>query len=142
MGHGTHAHRIATNQDVVGCHATGWLSEAILGRQLKCTETANKDGTWLREISSCCCLTTPGKTRQLLLNKSYIPFLPSLYVWQFKRAVQGVPPALILSPLSIVCSRRRLRVLPLLGSLPRSAPRLRLLQGRQSNASIIHSHSF
>ena len=44
-----------------------------------CTETANKDGTWLREISSCCCLTTAGKTRQLLLNKIYIPFLPSLY---------------------------------------------------------------
>ena len=43
------------------------------------TETANKDGIWLREISSCCCLTTAGKTRQLLLNKIYIPFLPSLY---------------------------------------------------------------
>ena len=43
------------------------------------TETANKDGTWLREMSSCCCLTTAGKTRQLLLNKIYIPFLPSLY---------------------------------------------------------------
>ena len=43
------------------------------------TETANKDGTWLREISSCCCLTTAGKTRQLLLNNIYIPFLPSLY---------------------------------------------------------------
>ena len=42
------------------------------------TEAANKDGTWLREISSCCCLTTAGKTRQLLLNKIYIPFLPSL----------------------------------------------------------------
>ena len=28
-----------------------------------CTEMANKDGTWLREISSCCCLTTAGKTR-------------------------------------------------------------------------------
>ena len=38
----------------------------------------NKDGTLLREISSCCCLTTAGKTRQLLLNKIYIPFLPSL----------------------------------------------------------------
>ena len=39
------------------------------------TETANyKDGTWLREISSCCCLTTVGKTRQLLLHKIYIPF--------------------------------------------------------------------
>ena len=44
------------------------------------TETANKDGTWLREISSCCCLTTAGKTRQLLLIKMYIPFLPSLYL--------------------------------------------------------------
>ena len=33
------------------------------------TETANKDGTWLREVSSCCCVTTAGKTRQLLLNK-------------------------------------------------------------------------
>ena len=43
------------------------------------TETANKDGTWLREMSSCCCLTTAGKTRQLLLNTIYIPFLPSLY---------------------------------------------------------------
>ena len=43
------------------------------------TETANKDGTWLREMSSCCCLTTAGKTRQLLLNKIYIPSLPSLY---------------------------------------------------------------
>ena len=42
---------------------------------------ANKDGTWLREISSCCCLTTAGKTRQLLLNKIYIPFLPSLYIF-------------------------------------------------------------
>ena len=41
-------------------------------------EMANKDGTWLREISSCCCLTTAGKTRQLLLNKIYIPILPSL----------------------------------------------------------------
>ena len=40
---------------------------------------ANKDGTWLREIYSCCCLTTAGKTRQLLLNNIYIPFLPSLY---------------------------------------------------------------
>ena len=40
---------------------------------------ANKDGTWFREISSCCCLTTAGKTRQLLLNKIYIPFLTSLY---------------------------------------------------------------
>ena len=43
-----------------------------------CTETANKVGTWLREISSCCCLTTASKTRQLLLNKIHIPFLPSL----------------------------------------------------------------
>ena len=33
----------------------------------------------MREISSCCCLTTAGKTRQLLLNNIYIPFLPSLY---------------------------------------------------------------
>ena len=41
---------------------------------------ANKDGTWLREISSCYCLTTAGKIRQLLLNKMYIPFLPSLYL--------------------------------------------------------------
>ena len=40
---------------------------------------ANKDGRWLREIVSCCCLTTAGKTRQLLLNKIYIPFLLSLY---------------------------------------------------------------
>ena len=44
-----------------------------------CTEMANKDGTWLREICSCCCLTTAGKTRQLLLNKIYIPILPYLY---------------------------------------------------------------
>ena len=43
------------------------------------TEMANKYGTWLRKVSSCCCLTTAGKTRQLLLNKIYIPFLPSLY---------------------------------------------------------------
>ena len=43
-----------------------------------CTETANKDGTWLREISSCCCLTTAGKPRQLLLKKIYNPFFPSL----------------------------------------------------------------
>ena len=34
----------------------------------------------MREISSCCCLTTAGKTRQLLLNKIDIPFLPSLYI--------------------------------------------------------------
>ena len=40
----------------------------------QCTETA-KDGTWLREMSSCCCLTTASKTRQLSLNKIYIPFL-------------------------------------------------------------------
>ena len=46
---------------------------------LEHTETANKDGTWLLEISSCCCLTPAGKTKQLLLNKIYIPFLPSLY---------------------------------------------------------------
>ena len=45
-----------------------------------CTETANKDGMWLRENSSCCCLTTAGKNRQLLFNKIYIPFLPSLYM--------------------------------------------------------------
>ena len=45
-----------------------------------CTETANKVCTWLREVSSCCCLTTAGKTRQLLLNNIYIPFLPSLYI--------------------------------------------------------------
>ena len=38
------------------------------------TEMVNKDRTWLREISSCCCLTPAGKTRQLLLNKIYIPF--------------------------------------------------------------------
>ena len=44
----------------------------------QCTETSNRDGTWLREISSRCCLTTASKTRQLLLNKIYIPFLPSL----------------------------------------------------------------
>ena len=48
------------------------------------TEMANKDGMWLREISSCCCLTTAGKTRQLLLNKMYIPFLPSLYSYGHK----------------------------------------------------------
>ena len=29
------------------------------------TEMANKDGTWLREISSCCCLTTAGKSPRL-----------------------------------------------------------------------------
>ena len=49
------------------------------------TETANKDGTRLREISSCCCLTTAGKTGQLLLKRNYIPFLASLYLspsWQ------------------------------------------------------------
>ena len=45
------------------------------------TEMAKKDGTWLREIYSCCCLTTAGKTRQLLLNKMHIPFLPSLYIF-------------------------------------------------------------
>ena len=45
-----------------------------------CTETANKNGTWLREISSCCCLTRAGKTRQLLLNKIYIPIFPSAKV--------------------------------------------------------------
>ena len=28
-----------------------------------CTETANKDGTWLGEMSSCCCLTTAGRNR-------------------------------------------------------------------------------
>ena len=44
---------------------------------VRTTETANKDGAWLREISSCCCLTTAGKPRKL--NKIYIPFLPSLY---------------------------------------------------------------
>ena len=58
-----------------------WLSHDFISRlhiwQL-CTETANKDGMWLREISSCCCLTTGGKTRQLLLNNIYIPFLPFL----------------------------------------------------------------
>ena len=43
------------------------------------TETANKEGMWLRDISSCCCLTTAGKIKQLMLNKIYIPFLPSLY---------------------------------------------------------------
>ena len=42
---------------------------------------ANKDGTWLREISPCCCLTRAGKIRQLLLNKIYIPFLPPLYYY-------------------------------------------------------------
>ena len=47
-------------------------------RHCNCTEMANKDGAWLREMSSCCCLTTAGKTSQLLLNKIYIPFLPSL----------------------------------------------------------------
>ena len=40
----------------------------FFGRHFVRTETANKDGTWLREISSFCCLTTTGKTRQLLLN--------------------------------------------------------------------------
>ena len=48
------------------------------------TEMANKDGTWLQEMSSCCCLTKAGKTRQLLLNKMYIPFLPSLYSYGHK----------------------------------------------------------
>ena len=52
----------------------------LYGFQTWYTETANKDGMWLREISSCCCLTRAGKTRQLLLNKMYIPFLTSLYV--------------------------------------------------------------
>ena len=54
------------------------ISKPIMAEKSKCTETANKDGTWLREISSCCCLTTAGNTRQLLLNKIYISFLPSL----------------------------------------------------------------
>ena len=59
----------------------GWVGIGIGGeRALPFTETANKDGTWLREISSCCCLTTAGKTRELLLNKIYIPFLQSLYI--------------------------------------------------------------
>ena len=49
------------------------------------TETANKDGTWLQEISSCCCLPTAGKTTQLLLKKIYIPFLPSLYIQRYSR---------------------------------------------------------
>ena len=48
---------------------------------VKSTEMANKDGTWLREISFCCCLPRAGKTRQLLLNKMYIPFLLSLYIF-------------------------------------------------------------
>ena len=55
------------------CRVTGW--ERLGG----CTETANKDATWLRETSSCCCLTTAAETRQQLLNKISIPFLPSLY---------------------------------------------------------------
>ena len=59
----------------------GWglCSCSYFGRYIY-TETANKDGTWLREISSSCCLTTGGKTRQLLLIKIYIPFLSSLYL--------------------------------------------------------------
>ena len=44
-----------------------------------CTEMAKEDGTGLREVSSRCCLTTAGKTGQLLLNNIYISFLPSLY---------------------------------------------------------------
>ena len=50
-------------------------------------EVANKDGMWLRDISSCCCLTTAGKIRQLLLNKIYIPFLPSLYFFGFSSEI-------------------------------------------------------
>ena len=53
--------------------------ETILDQDLA-TEMANKNDTRLQEISSCCCLTTAGKTRQLLLDKICIPFLPSLYV--------------------------------------------------------------
>ena len=53
--------------------------EKILDQDLA-TEMANKNDTRLQEISSCCCLTTAGNTRQLLLDKICIPFLPSLYV--------------------------------------------------------------
>ena len=58
------------------------------------TEMANKDGTWLREISSCCCLTTAGKTRQLLLKKIYIPFLPSLYHFPFANSFATLMPVI------------------------------------------------
>ena len=54
-----------------------------------CTETANKDGMWLREISPCCCLTSAGKTRELLLNKN----LHSFFAISVNRTQQEVPQA-------------------------------------------------
>ena len=68
-------HDATIDQSFSACHSY-CLNREIDGYS---TEMANKDGTWLREICSCCSLTTAGKTRQLLLNKINIPFLPSLY---------------------------------------------------------------
>ena len=55
-------------------HTFGVFFDPLPSLRTSYTETANKDGTWLLEMSSCCCLTTAGKTRQLLLDKIYIPF--------------------------------------------------------------------
>ena len=65
----------------------GWT--LMITYLLERTETANKDGTWLRENSSCCCLKIAGKTKQQLLKKIYMSFLPSLY---FKQICSPIHP--------------------------------------------------
>ena len=43
------------------------------------TEVEIKAGTWLREISSCSCLTVLPGPAWLLLSKTYKPLFPPLY---------------------------------------------------------------
>ena len=52
---------------------TGHFSQNI------CTEALEMVCTWLREISSCSCLTLPLGPAWVLLSKIYKPFLGSLY---------------------------------------------------------------
>ena len=69
----------ASNRNSASCSLespsspVSWETQFNTQLHIHCTEMANKDGTWLREISSCSCLTVlPGLPGCCLTNSALL----------------------------------------------------------------------
>ena len=56
---------------------------------LRCTEDPENVCTWLREVSSCSCLTVLPGPAWVLLSKKYILFPGALYLRRWAQNVRG-----------------------------------------------------
>ena len=69
----------ATNVTVAHNMTAVSATERKADNRTKCTEPGKSLGTWLREISSCSCLTVLPGPAWLLLNNICIPLFWALY---------------------------------------------------------------